>query len=246
MVDLHNPSRFKLKQATIQVMLADLYRSRAAELSTLQNMTQLLTVALQGAQLQAPQEAAGRNYQAEFDAAQKASLDTYKEAETQLTEVIEGSRSGDLATDAARAGHLMQLVRLYAQAQLDPQAAPGLLANAKRLAAQGEQVNVPADSLPGFIQDALELRTPTTGPTTRGAGTTPPAGTGTGTAPTPAPTPTPTPGTPATPAPGTGDAPAPAPGAGDAPAPDAGAAAQPPAEGADANTAKTGGDGAGQ
>jgi hypothetical protein len=238
MMDLHNPSRFKLKQATMQVLLADLYRSRAAELATLQDMTQLLTAALQGAQLQVPQEAAGRNYQAEFDAAQKASLDTYQEAEAQLTEVIEGSRSGDLATDAARAGHLMQLVRLYAQAQIDPQAAPGLFASARRLAAQGEQVNVPVDSLPTFIQDALELRAPaTTAPATRGAGATPPAGAGTA----------PAPATPPTPAPGTGDAPAPAPGSdGAAPAPDAGAAAPAPAaEGADANDAKAG-DGAGQ
>jgi hypothetical protein len=245
MVDLHNPSRFKLKQATIQVLLADLYRGRAAELAALQDMTQLLTAALQGAQLQVPQEAAARNYQAEFEAAHKASLDTYKEAETLLTEVVEGSRSGDLAGDAARAGHLMQLVRMYAQAQADPQAGPGILANAKRMALQGDQVNVPVDSLPLFIQDALELRTPTTGPTTRGAGATPPAGTGAG-----------TPATPPSPAPGTGDAPAPAPapGAGEtpAPAPDAGeapdtgaAAPQPAAEGADAETAKAA-EGAGQ
>lgn len=180
--ELHAPSRFKLKQATLDIILAGLHRSRAADLALRSNMVQVLTAALQPAQLAVPQDAGGKDLATEAESARQASLAQYGEADTLLKEVVESSAgSGDLARDAARAGHLMQLVRLYSQAQVDPQTAQGLAANAKSIAAQGEQVQLPPDSLPAFLQDALELRpAPTTGPATR------PAAAPAGAAPTPA------------------------------------------------------------
>lgn len=169
--ELHAPSRFKLKEAMLDIILAGLHRSRAADLALRSNMVQVLTAALQPAQLTVPQEAGGKDLAAEAETARQASLALYGEADTLLKEVVESSAgSGDLARDAARAGHLMQLVRLYSQAQVDPQTAQGLAANARSIAAQGEQVQLPPDSLPAFLQDALELRSAaTTGPATRPA-----------------------------------------------------------------------------
>lgn len=181
--ELHNPSRFKLRQATLQILLADIYRARAANLAVRANLQQVLAAALQPAKLSVPPEAGGANLKAESDAAKAASLAQYGEAETVLRDVIEASRSNDMMGEASKGAQLMQLVRLYAQAQADPQMAGSLAASARQLAAAGEQVNLPASALPSFVQDALELRAPpATGPATRPAGPALPAG---GTAPAP-------------------------------------------------------------
>jgi len=222
MVELHNPSRFKLTQASLDIFLAGLYRNRAADLAARSGMATGLNEALKPAGLDVPQEAAAQNLQADLDASKQLSTATYGEAEQLLKDVIEAPRSNDVLGNAAKAAHMLQLVRLYSQAQLDPQAAAGLLASAKQLAAQGDQVQLPADALPVFIQEALELKAPpTTGPATR-PGTAAPAGAPTPGAPAPgAPAPgAPAPGTPApgTPAPGAAAPGAPAP---DAPAPGA-------------------------
>ena len=171
LIDLHHPARFKLRQATLDILLANLHRSRAADFDLRANMVQMLTAALQPAQLQVPQEAGGADLAAQRDTARQASLGAYGEAEQLLSEVVEASSGGgELAQAAAKAGHLMRLVRLYAQAQVDPQTASGLAQNAKAIAAQGDQMQLPTASLPPFLLDALELRPPPPAPATQPAG----------------------------------------------------------------------------
>ena len=189
LIDLHHPARYKLRQATLDILLANLLRSRAADLDMRDNMVQMLTKALQPAKLQVPTDAGGADLATQRDAARKASLDVYKEADQLLGEVVEASAGGgDLVQNAAKAGHLMRLVRLYAQSQvdIDPDAAKGLPQNAKAMAAQGDALQLPTASLPPFLLDALELRTPPatqpagagTGTSTGAGGTATPAGTG--------------------------------------------------------------------
>jgi hypothetical protein len=238
MVALNNPSRFKLKQATLDIVLAGLYRSRAADLALRGNMAQVLADALKPAELPLPQSAGGPNQATEADTTRKASLDAYAEAEQLLKDVIEAPKSNDMTGDAAKAGHLMQLVRIYSQAQADPQNGASLLASAKAVAAQGEQVQLPTAALPAFVLDALELRPqPTTGPATRpgtaapgtaapgtaAPGTAAPGTATPGTAAPDASTPTPPAGTgtPETPPPGGATPATPPAGASAAPAPDA-------------------------
>jgi len=178
MVELHNPSRFKLRRAVTQILLADLYRARASALAPRANTVRLLGAALQPAGLTAPAEAGGANLQKEADAARAAALAAYGEAEKTLGEVIEGPKGNDLATIEAKAAHLMQLVRLYAQAQADPQLASNFATQARALASQGEQVQMPTTALPFTVQEALGLNTtpatqPARGATTPAAPTTP-------------------------------------------------------------------------
>lgn len=214
--ELHNPSRWKLRQASFQILLADIHRSRAANLAARENLQQIITAALKPAQLSVPPEAGGANLKADSDAAKGSSLALYNEAETALREVIEAPRSNDMMGDASKGAQLLQLVRLYAQAQADPQLARTLAVSARQLAAAGDQVGLPASALPSFVQNALELRSsPATGPATgpadpaQPAGGTPPApsdGTTTpvnppGGAAAPAPDETPEPGSPPLPVP---------------------------------------------
>lgn len=189
--DLHAPARFNVRHATLQIMLGDVYRARAATLAARANMQQVVTAALQAAQLQVPQELAGQNLMAEAEAARAAALAQYDEAEKELQEVVQSAGSGDLAGDAAKAAHLMQLVRLYAESQVNPELAQSWPGAATTLAGEGEQVQMPTTSLPAFLLDALQLRTPpATAPAARpgapGAaapGTTPPTATPPGTTP---------------------------------------------------------------
>jgi hypothetical protein len=127
----------------------------------------------------------------------------------------------------------MQLVRLYAQAQADPQLASNFASQARALAAQGEQVQMPTTALPPVVQEALDLRAPATQPargaTTQPAGAATPGATAPGTA-TPGTT-TPGTATPGTATPGTTPGATPGattPDAGDQPAP---AGATPPPAG---------------
>jgi hypothetical protein len=175
MVELHNPSRFKVRHASLQILLADVYRARAADLAARANTAKVLAAALQPAGLAAPQEAGGANLQSDADAARTAAVTQYTEAEKELGDVITGPRSNDLAAEEIKAAHLMQLVRLYAQAQADPQLASNFAAQARTLAAQGEQVQLPTNALPPVVQAALGLNTPPAAPAGRGA-TTQPAG----------------------------------------------------------------------
>jgi chromosome segregation ATPase len=200
MVELHNPSRFKLRHASLQILLADVYRARAADLAARANTAKVLAAALQPAGLSAPQEAGGPSLQNDADAARTAAVNAYNEAEKELGDVITGPRSNDLANEEVKAAHLMQLVRLYAQAQADPQLASNLAAQARALAAQGEQVQLPTAALPPVIAAALGLNAPPATQPGRGA-TTQPASATTPGATTPGAT---TPGatTPETPTPG--------------------------------------------
>jgi hypothetical protein len=200
LMELHHPARYKLRQATLDILLANLIRSRAADLDLRANMVQQLTAALQP-DLKVPQEAGGSDLAAQRDAARQASLDLYKESEQLLGEVVDASAGGgDLVQTAAKAAHLMRLVRLYAQAQVDPETAKGLSQNAAALARQGDAVQLPTASLPPFLVTALELGAPATQPAASQ-----PAGAGTTATPPPAPTGTTPPGTatPGTATPGT-------------------------------------------
>jgi len=175
MVELHNPSRFQLRHASLQILLADVYRGRAFDLAARANTAKILAAALQPAGLTAPQEAGGPNLQNDADAARTAAVTQYTEAEKELNDVVTGPRSNDLANEEVKAAHLMQLVRLYAQAQADPQLASNLAAQARALAAQGEQVQLPTTALPPVVAAALGLNTPPATQPARGA-TTQPAG----------------------------------------------------------------------
>src|SRR5207249_2811786 len=80
LVELHNPSRFKLGQATLDIVLGGLYRSRAADLAARANMVKQLGDAVAAAKLQVPKDAGAQNLQADLDASKKLSADTYTEA----------------------------------------------------------------------------------------------------------------------------------------------------------------------
>ena len=175
--DLHAPSRFAVRRAALQIMLGDLYRSRSASLAARSNMQQVVTAAVQAAQLQVPQELGGQNLQAEAEAARAAAAAQYDEAEKGLEEVVQTAGSGDLAGDAAKAAHLLQLVRLYAEVQVNPELAKTWPGAAKTAAAAGEQVQLPPTALPSFVQDALELRPPPTPTPGTPPGATPPGAT---------------------------------------------------------------------
>ena len=90
----------------VDILLANLYRSRASDPDLRANMVQQLTAALQPADLKVPTEAGGADLASQRDAARQASLGLYGESEQLLGEVVEASAGGgDMVQTAAKAAH---------------------------------------------------------------------------------------------------------------------------------------------